>query len=63
MTDENTGRYCRCCRWFYRMDGKVGKCTEASRCTYDAIPDYRMDTQSCVRGKPGTRLSVSTGTN
>lgn len=63
MTDENTGRYCKCCRWFHRMEDGVGKCTEASRCTYCSIPDYRMETQSCVRWKQVTGLSVSTGTN
>lgn len=35
MTDENTGRYCKCCRWFYRMEDGVGKCTEAHWCSID----------------------------
>ena len=39
MTDENTGRYCKCCRWFYRMEDRVGKCTEAHWCSIDYIRD------------------------
>lgn len=63
MTDENTGRYCKCCRWFYRMEDGVGKCTEAHWCSIDYIRDYRTVMQSCTRWMPKTGLSVSTGTN
>lgn len=63
MTDENTGRCCKCCRWFYRMEDRVGKCTEAHWCSIDYISDYRTTMQSCTRWMPKTGLSVSTGTN
>lgn len=63
MMDENTGRYCKCCRWFHRMEDGVGKCTEAHWCSIDYISDYRTEMQSCTRWMPKTGLSVSTGTN
>lgn len=63
LLSGNTGNYCKSCRWYYGVDGKVGRCTEVCRCSVNQITDYQTETQSCYRWKPRTGLTVSTGTN